>query len=1230
MAKLVKHSFHSPKADGTTPDMLEPSHWNADHIITGVVESVVAGTNVTVDNTDPANPIISAIGGSGSGDVVGPASAVADDIALFNGVTGKLIKDSGAKLSDLAPVYHNHQAGIDGTPTITEGTGTFTIASGTAWFFTDATRDTMVAHTIAASGTMTPTDNQTGYVCADRDTNTWVILADETLIDYLRYVPYFIVFKRSGSNNLHTQVIALEAHGEVEAHHQRISLAEKYARESGLDQIAVDVSLNLTCNTGVVWAVNNRYTGLNITAATRQFKVDRLGNATSSLNPVIDNLNYDNGSGFVALAAGEWVTNWIFKGVENQNHCYTLLSNKFASAEEAKANSIIGIVPELISSHAILIGRVIVEQNQQVSAANIESAFTESFNAVTSITAHNDLTGLQGGTTNEYYHVPAQIYSNLTSGAYQATSATSNITTNAYPSSGTTQFAGVNFAGTNVTGTMGTNGLSLSVASPGGGGNTVTVSGSNGSIQSNGISFLGSNGINVYTTTGNQIVVSGPTVGGAQTGISTIAGGGTTFTAGGVTIVGSGNVAITNNAGNLVVSAPVQSIQTQNSVLINGNSGAFTLAGTTTAATNAGLTVNSNGVNVSVAAQSVQTNNLIQAVSGTNSTGGSSNFAGSGVVFPQANGMSFIVSGNTVSGSVVTNYSTGYSAKAESTHSHVIQTTTIAGSTVAITNASAGATIAMPPFITTYAAQTVDTNKAGISTGSQSTAGANIALTLNTNGLNLGIPAYITTYAAQSADTNKVGIGNVSTVSTAGVNMTGSAGTNGITLAVPAWQTAGGGGATSGAYYVTQNSTGGSSSGTYALSSLNIIGAGIASVGNSGNSLVISVPSGGGAGDGVNIVQAGSVGTTGTTWSSISATVGINGSGAITVSQNNSNQLVINAPAMSVLSAVTNCTLGTTGNTIGISVGAGGAGVTPALQGSNGSFSYSTATFGSSNNIHFYTTNGSMVASYADPDAINILGNTAGASSSIALTNGSMYLQGGNNITLSQNGSTVIVSAGNAGGGANLDRWWNPAIGLNQVTVSGQTNASASIQQMLLPVGIQFSRIDVPMNFSGATTTLNNVAAFRFSNALVIYTRTGDTLNPIAGVSNTQSWAWSSNATASIWGSKYLTFGLATTLAANEYWVGLHMSSASAISSASGTNATTALGVSASVFLNSIHTTYFLADMGNTTNVSYNGLMQGLISSAITNTAQTLQVSQISQTGANLGRAVVPMRFRNV
>ena len=47
---------------GTTlNDIVLPSDWNAEHDITGVVETVVAGTNISVDNTDPANPVVSSL-----------------------------------------------------------------------------------------------------------------------------------------------------------------------------------------------------------------------------------------------------------------------------------------------------------------------------------------------------------------------------------------------------------------------------------------------------------------------------------------------------------------------------------------------------------------------------------------------------------------------------------------------------------------------------------------------------------------------------------------------------------------------------------------------------------------------------------------------------------------------------------------------------------------------------------------------------------------------------------------------------------------------------------------------------------------------------------------------------------------------------------------------------------------------------------------------------------------
>lgn len=69
---------------------------------TGQVLAKASGTNYDTVWTTVSG------GGGGSGDVVGPASAGNGNIALFDGATGKLIKDSNASITDFANVGHTH------------------------------------------------------------------------------------------------------------------------------------------------------------------------------------------------------------------------------------------------------------------------------------------------------------------------------------------------------------------------------------------------------------------------------------------------------------------------------------------------------------------------------------------------------------------------------------------------------------------------------------------------------------------------------------------------------------------------------------------------------------------------------------------------------------------------------------------------------------------------------------------------------------------------------------------------------------------------------------------------------------------------------------------------------------------------------------------------------------------------------------------------------------------
>jgi hypothetical protein len=738
-----------------------------------------------------------------------------------------------AASTNFAPVYHNHQAGLERDeitnlfPAITEGTGSFTVASGNVWFFDEEDQDSMTLHTIAASGTLTPTNDVTGYVCADRDTDTWVILNDQTAIDYLRYIPYFVVFKRTGSSNLHTQVIAIPAHGETEAHHRRILACERYARESGYDQISVDGSGNVTSNGGVMWSSNVRYVPGSaevgsspvgaITSATRQFFCYHSGGVwafSSQLGPTLNNTQYDDGTNLQTLSSSQWVINYVYRGVEDQDHSYVVLSNAYNSLEEARAAAVIGALPELITSHAVLIGRIIVLKDSLVDVY-VESAFTATFAAATPVTIHNDLSGLQGGATNGYYHVSPQIYSNLTAGSYLTTAAQS-IHTHDYQSTGAylTTAALSNhthgFTGVNATATFDSNGLSLSIAPGGGGadGYNIIAAGGSTAASTGTIAFNNSNGVS-FGLNGSVVTASHNGYTGNTTQFLTTA-------------------ALSDHTHSQYVNTSASSLLQHTTATSAITSNAFPTANTTNLAVSSvqSRVIGVAGSNASTASGNVQFangNNVTFGLNGNTITASASfnqttptQFAGTTTA---GTGVGLTVNSNGINASVVTNYSTGYSAKAESTHGHNFGTTATAGSQL-----------------------TIGTGSAGVS---------------------IGMPAFITTYAAQTADTNKAGIGNVSTVATAGSLMTGSAGTNGITLAVPAYLTVAGGGSN---YIVAgSNSTGGT-----ATASGNSV-----TFGNSNNvsfyvtngSVVANVTMPPGSGDGWNPIAAG--GSTGNSTQSI-------------------------------------------------------------------------------------------------------------------------------------------------------------------------------------------------------------------------------------------------------------------------------------------------------------------------------------------------------------------------
>jgi len=101
-------------------------------------------------------------GGGGTGDVVGPASSVADHVALFDGTTGKLIKDGGKTINQLR-TFGIGIACSDETTALTSGTAKATFRMPYAFTLTGVRASLTTAQsTNGAGGIFTVDINEGG------------------------------------------------------------------------------------------------------------------------------------------------------------------------------------------------------------------------------------------------------------------------------------------------------------------------------------------------------------------------------------------------------------------------------------------------------------------------------------------------------------------------------------------------------------------------------------------------------------------------------------------------------------------------------------------------------------------------------------------------------------------------------------------------------------------------------------------------------------------------------------------------------------------------------------------------------------------------------------------------------------------------------------------------------------------------------------------------------------
>ena len=266
--------------------------------------------------------------------------------------------------------------------------------------------------TTGSNGIPSLSNNETNYVVIDYNSGSprYNVLLDDSTINNSSIILFMIIYR--ANNFIHVLEFNDYGAGLSNRLNDRVIKTNRFARESGLI-LSLSGSGVVVLSSGVVWDGPYRQSLHPVDSTTATFFKNFHSGGTwvyTTTGTSINNTYYDNGTNAVSATTGYYLVNWYYRGQEIHDHIYEVYGvNQYPSVALAELATVPQL-PELVSSHAFLTGRIIVGVGQVTGYT--ESAFVTVFQP-TQVTLHNDLGGLQGGGTGEYYHLNASQHNNI-------------------------------------------------------------------------------------------------------------------------------------------------------------------------------------------------------------------------------------------------------------------------------------------------------------------------------------------------------------------------------------------------------------------------------------------------------------------------------------------------------------------------------------------------------------------------------------------------------------------------------------------------------------------------------------------------------------------------------------------------------------------------------------------------------------------------------------------------
>ena len=353
--------------------------------------------------------------------------------------------------------------------------------------------------------------------------------------------------------------------------------------------------------------------------------------------------------------------------------------------------------------------------------------------------AHNVVLDISGSDISQAFSNGGGVSWGLSANGYVTATVKTDYLTTAMASNRGSDFVQANavFAGTNASGTIASNGISVSVNAGGGGSLNISAGTTSNNLtaltfnNANGVTF----GLNASTITASHNGLTTAMASNASTAFA--ATGFTTTTIGGAVIAG------THDTAGLKLAVPgyLTTAMLSNAVtLSNINVSAGTTSNNLSALTFSNGSGVSFGLNGSVITATVQTNYLTTAmqsnaatISNINVSAGTTSNNLSALTFSNGSGVSFGLNGSVITATVQTNYLT--TAMASNRGSDFVQAgAAFAGTNASGTIASNGISVSVGNYITTARAST---DAVGLNT-----AKTNVTWTVNSAGISLDAGGY--------------------------------------------------------------------------------------------------------------------------------------------------------------------------------------------------------------------------------------------------------------------------------------------------------------------------------------------------------------------------------------------------------------------------------------------------------------------------------------------------------